>query len=272
MWSKDVFLVFSNLVYVLPIVMLLVKMYTEQGRGMNKHSGFALVAVFLFITFVSSWSFHGCRTEHIVDERPHNIPPESKCRHNCPLSHVYRLYGSENETTYQLVTFIDHLMALSAILLVFMQVVPVRPEMRTLLYILSQIWFVTLLATGNEKLTLVPVAGAFVLFLGFWFHAKHGLDPRVRRKRHYSWVAAFLSFMVAFFFFEVHQEPYWINHSLWHIFSSLGATFVIYGASESYQFIHLQDTPNSALFKVFFQDIPPPRRRRSSENIQHRTL
>ena len=237
------FLVLSNLSYLLPAGVTAYKMFKPKGSQMNKHDGAELIILFIFVAFFGSWSYHSCRADlavstgvDVCEKKADNtkIPPCKVCP-KTTLSWVYELPGSSNERmTYEISRFIDHFAATFTLLMVVIHTIPITEKLRKLIMVVSIIWVIICLSGGNDAFALLPSLMVVIVLLVFWFSLRDQ-KPKGFYTRNKAWTSALVCTSAALFFFNVHTEPYWLHHSLWHILGATGAAFLISKTAGCYQ-------------------------------------
>ena len=65
---------------------------------------------------------------------------------------------------------------------------------------------------------------------------------------------AFILMIGAGIVFKVSDEPYWLKHSLWHIFGALSAAFLISKTAICYQDVDYQKLKVPKAIKVFLSE------------------
>jgi hypothetical protein len=233
-------LVLSNLAYLIPVAVVGRNMYSSAK--MNHVHGATLILLFLYITFVSSWSYHECRAEFVVDDgfdsSSEYIDPGSKCSSGSTVAWMGGLPGSEGELTFQLSQYLDHLVAVFTLFMVLIHVVTMDSTVRKLSMVASLLWIATFLSVENSMFAVLPIFVALLAFLSFWYVVSAHQTANYRRKRFVAWGLASISLALALVFFQLHDEPYWLHHSLWHIFGALGAAFILSRSADCYQEIN----------------------------------
>jgi hypothetical protein len=235
-------LTLTNLSYLLPATVATYKMTKPNGPRMDKSDGTTLVALSLFITFFSSWSYHSCRGELSISSGTDLHQRSSSSQHLdscdvCPpntMTWVNNVPGSTEETTFQVSRFIDHLMAIFILIVVFVQVVPMKEKLRKLIIILSLLWMVLFLSSGNTAFASLPLLIVTFLWIIFWFVIrKQKSESFVNRNN--TWGLSVVFTALAFSFFRIWDEPYAIHHSLWHIFGAIGGALLLSQTAGCYE-------------------------------------
>ena len=76
----------------------------------------------------------------------------------------------------------------------------------------------------------------------FWaFTSRHQVDNGQFYTRNKAWTLATLSVILATVFFKFDGEPYWLKHSLWHIFGGLSAALLLSKSASGYEDINKKD-------------------------------
>lgn len=231
--SKKWVLVLSNLAYLFPVGVLSMKML---NKSRNKTTELSLISLLLFVTFFSSWSYHTCKAHF-----EHNQP---RCDFVCPQNSMSWTNGiggnPHSKMTFDLSKLLDHLFAMFTLLMVVIHVIPIAEGVRKFMIVISLIWMMMFLTNGNEILATLPALLAFLLLVSFWFVIRNEKSTKTYN-RNAAWsIAMFLS-MLAFTFYQVDTEPYWLKHSLWHILSGISAAFLMSKTAGCYEDV---DTEN----------------------------
>jgi hypothetical protein len=211
---KDLLLVLSNTCYLVPALVAFNK--TRRGE-LDSREASELIAVFLFLAFFASWSYHDCR----------NKKEKGTCTNNT-LSWVTCLPGSDDAVHFNVLRFVDHFTAIFTMILAVTHAVPLKPRFRKTFMVLSTIWMLTMLSAGNHWFAVLPVVVAFTVLGLFWWYV------RQKGRRNALWALATISFLVGSVLFVI-PEPYWLNHSMWHILSALAAALLLEETANCFQ-------------------------------------
>jgi hypothetical protein len=254
------FLVLTNLSYLLPAGVTAYKMFKPNGRQMNKQDGTELIALFVFLTFFGSWSYHSCRADLSISSgidicedtanstkiKPCEVCPETS------LSWVHELPGSsEEKMTYEISRFIDHFAATFTLLMVVIHVIPISEKLRKLIMIIAMIWMLICLSGGNEGFATIPALLSVMILLLFWFSIRTQKETGMYT-RNKAWSLAIISTALALVFFEFQNQPYWLYHSLWHILGAVGAAFLISKTAGCYEDVDTSTVKLSEWMKNIF--------------------
>jgi hypothetical protein len=237
------FLVLSNLSYLLPTGVTAYKMFKPTGKQMNKIDGSELIILFLFVTFFSSWSYHTCRGDIAIEtgidpeELKSNIPPEDLCK-ECPnptsMSWTSSLPGSKQDPSLHITKFIDHFLAIFTLFMVLIHVVPISEKMKKLFMVIGLVWMVLFLSCGNDLFAAIPVLLSSVIVLVFWWKIRNHQE-KTKFNRNTAWSLSLLSTILAFVFFKIDTEPYWLKHSLWHILGAVAGALLLTRTASCYE-------------------------------------
>jgi hypothetical protein len=241
--DKKWFVVASNASYVLPAGVCAYKMLKRNGRRMDPYEGTSLIILFLFVAFFASWSYHICRADLGVsnDTDTVNIPPCENCPTNNTMGWTQHLPGSDAAYNYQTARFIDHFMAMFTIVVVLITVVPFHDRIRKLILILTIVWMILFLSTGNESFALVPSVFLTLFLFLFWFTLRYQRENSEKLTRNRSWSLAVVFFALAITCFKISPEPYWLKHGLWHIFGAIATAFLLFKTASCYQDVNLNE-------------------------------
>ena len=237
------FLILSNLSYLLPAGVTFYQMYKKRGSKMDKFDGWSLIVLFLFITFFSSWSYHQCRGDVVIDEGidPEQLSPnlseEALCT-ECPSTTMNWTSGSD-DLTLHLTKFIDHFLAMFTIFMVIIYVIPISEKFRKFFIIMSLVWFVLFLSTGNDMIAALPILFASIVLIMFWALVFKKQDTG-GYDRNIAWSLSLISTILAFVFFKWDTEPYWLKHSLWHMLGAFAGAFLLSKMAYCYDGVHTE--------------------------------
>lgn len=254
--SKDI-LVYSNLSYLLPAVTTLYKLSQDDFNG---YDASGMTVLFLYVGLISSWSYHSCRADLTIASNTNtnailasttNIPACTECPNDTPLTVTKEFPGAQQPINFGLAKFIDQFTAILTLIVVIIQVIPLHNSLRKFVMLISVLWLLFFLSSGNEGAALVPALLALLLLFVFWFMSWNAN----RISRNVSWIIAFVLLVAAVWVFKVQDEPYYLHHSLWHIFSALSSTFLILQTANCYKNIDLDKVTFPRFMENLF--VPP---------------
>ena len=216
-------LVYSNLVYLTPAAVVI---YRTVKDTLPVTAAIELVPFYLFVTFFSSWSYHACRgnlaRDGVVDlcENNSNSQEYGVCN-TCPKTGLMF-----TEMQYNQAIILDHILAFYAILLSVIHVLPLRSELAMIARTIGLIWIIGSLmvsSSNGDDIAIVIFIPLILLLLVFFAQTY-----KTFKSRAICWPIG-LGFAISSFvcFFQNHN--YWLNHSLWHIFSGVAASFFLAG-------------------------------------------
>ncbi len=257
-------IVLSNLAYLAPATVALFKMQTGEITPMD---GAPMVALFGFITFFGSWSYHSCRADLAIHTNTdpcqetsrrnvEKIQPCDKCPANT-MTWVNDIPGARKEDplTFQLAHFIDYFLAEFTLLVVLIHVLPISDKARKLIMVLSMVWIIMFLGGGNEAFALLPSLLFVCIMIVFWaFTSAHEKKCGQFYTRNKAWTLATLSVVLATVFFKVDKDPYWLKHSLWHVFGGLSAALLLTKPAGNYEDIDTKDLKLPALLRRLLKE------------------
>ena len=240
------FLILSNLAYLFPVGVVLYKYFAHQPSQSAKINGIVaaqMIILLLFVAFVSSWSYHACRgdvaeKEGVDIDEMNPREAELKACASCPKKPYNTLtwgsYLPEGETVnLNMAKFIDHFFALFVIIFVLMYSLPLKDHVRGVLLVISMTWMAWMLAASNDGAAFLPILFMTILFIGFWRNIRKGSGVKGTEfkgewiGRNQAWGAAVACIFIAGLFFAIINRPYWLMHSLWHVFGALAAGFLL---------------------------------------------
>ena len=236
-------LLLTNVSYILPALVMGSKLKFLHATSFMEE-GVLLVAFFL-VAFFTSWSYHSCRSFQccnvagdVTESYAHvNIKPCATCPET-PIHWLEHLPFSKENIKFNLLKYNDYIFAFLAIILSCLYCIPFKECFKRYFLIMSIIWILLLLSVENDRLACLPVIALISLFLVFWVKARpYDTDPR----RQTAWTAATFCFVVALYCFQIDREPYWIKHSLWHLFGGVGLALILYKSSGRYENINVDE-------------------------------
>jgi hypothetical protein len=233
----------SNLAYLFPASVTVYKMLKSK---LDVSDGSSLIIMFTFVGLFSSWSYHSCRADLTLDSKIDksaihaNYDQIEKCA-TCPdstMAIVNYIPGSSDKMSFQLSRFIDHFTAIFAIIIVILHTVPVHEKIRKLFIIISMVWMILFLSGSNEIVSLIPAMLLLLLLIVFWFMIRKNKENTFFT-RNKMWSLSLIFIFAAIYCFKISDEPYWLKHSLWHVFGAISAGLLISKTAICYQDIHL---------------------------------
>jgi len=233
----------SNIAYLFPPIVCWWKMTRAPNRRMDKFEGWSVITLFVFIAIFSSWSYHVCRADLGESNSVENvhIPPCDTCpKDGNTMAWTSGLPGSTQDLNYQTSRFIDYLLATFAVVFVLICVIPLHNRLRLLLIIITLCWMVLFLSTGNDWVSLLPALMMLIFLFLFWYTLRRQ-ESKEFWSRNKVWTLAVVSFVAAVSCLKISPSAYFVSHSLWHIFSALGAGLLIFKTASCYQDVNLRD-------------------------------
>jgi hypothetical protein len=240
------FLILSNLAYLFPVGVVLYKWLMHSPSQPAKISGIVATQMIILLTFValvSSWSYHACRgdvseAEGIDIDEINPYEAELKACATCPNKPYNTLtWGTHipggKPVDLNVSKFIDHFFALFVILFVLMYSLPLKNHVRGVLLVISMTWMAWMLAASNDGAAFLPILFVTILFIGFWRNIRKSSGVKGAGfqgewiGRNQAWGTAVACIFLAGIFFVVISRPYWLMHSLWHVFGALAAGFLL---------------------------------------------
>ncbi len=236
----------SNLAYLFPASIVLYKMIRPGDNKLNKADGSSLIILFIFVAIFSSWSYHSCRSDLTSNGKfdknaTHTTLNFQNTCQTCPdstMSFVNSFPGSNEPMSFQLSRFIDHYTAILTLVMVILHTIPLHEKIRKLLLVISLLWMILFLSAGNEAFALVPAILMLIMLLIFWFMIRKNKESGFFT-RNKIWALSFVFMIAAFICFKIDSEPYWMNHSQWHIYGSIAAGLLLSKTAICYADINL---------------------------------
>ncbi len=240
--SQKWFLVGSNAFYILPAGTVLYKMLWTNGRKLDRYDGTGLLVLYLFVALIASPSYHCCRSDLSSnnDSDTVSIGNCSTCPRDNTMAWTSLLPGSEMELNFQVSKIVDYLSAMMLTLETLLLVMPLQAKLRQCILVISIIWMVLFLSTGNEMIALLPNLLAMILLLFFWWTVRK-VPEKGPFTRNRVWGAAFVCLILAGIFFKIVREPYYVFHSLWHILGAIAAALLLSKLCACYEGIDDKD-------------------------------
>ena len=202
-------LVYSNLIYLLPVVVLLYKYF---GQKAISTSGFVILTVFYIAVMLYSINYHVCQ-KHV---NPTNDDLIMKC-------------ASDN-MFYSQAQFNDLTMANFSLFITILYIIPIHDELRNILQTIGILWVITTQSFtnvfNNVLYNSIPALVAsifYFIYLVMSFKHFHIISQIV------SIVGCLLSIAaVALFIFF--RGNYGLTHTLWHVFGGISGGCLLFPA------------------------------------------
>lgn len=238
---QSLLLMFTNLMYLVPALVVAIKAKKEKGTALMEEG--VILIVFFLITFFCSWSYHQCRGDKLREYEmdlteqyaSHNIPACSKCD-KTTLNWLEKLPFSRQKLRFVMLKFIDYFMATFSLIVSLLYILPLRECIKRLILVVTIVWMILFLSVDNDTLTLLPLLFLMTTLLLFWYYSRNACSDK---KRNVVWGLGVITFFVAITFYEFDKEPYWIKHSLWHIFGAISISLFLSKTAVRYENIDI---------------------------------
>lgn len=236
-------LLFTNISYILPAIVLASKLKFLKNSSLMEE-GILLVAFFL-VAFFTSWSYHSCRSFQccnvVGDTNETYAHANIKSCATCPTTPLHWLESlpfSKESIKFNLLKYNDYVFAFLAIILTCLYVIPFQECFKRCFLILSIIWILVTLSVENDRLACLPVIALIILFITFWVKVRPFDSDK---NRQIFWYFASACFLIALYCFQIDREPYYLKHSLWHIFGGLGLALLLVKPTGRYENIDFEE-------------------------------
>lgn len=215
--SRD-FLIYSNLAYLLPIAVLLYKILYK--KHFPKRVGFELALIYVAVMYFSI-NYHICRSEIAKKDSDINQYqtelPENNIKQSCEIGGGMVLDKA---------TLLDHIFAFYAISITMLYLIPLDPYTRHLIQS-SLLIFIIVLQSYNE-LPYDDIITAIPTLLVAIYFSYYLISSKTKKSNYYFVLSGALLSIAAVMLFMLYPEPYWLNHSLWHILGALSGALLLF--------------------------------------------
>lgn len=202
-------LVYSNFIYLLPVVVLIYKFFYQKSIST---SGFIILAVFYIAVMLYSINYHLCQKH--VDPTPDDL--FMKC--------------AGDNMFYSQAQFNDLTMANFALFITILYIIPIHDELRIILQSIGILWMITTQSFtsvfNNVIYNSIPalVAGVFYFIYQITTFKHHHIVSQI-----ISIVGCLFS-VAAVALFLVFRGNYGLTHTLWHVFGGLAGGCLLFPA------------------------------------------
>jgi len=215
--SKNM-LIYSNLAYLFPLIILLYKILYK--KHFSKPIGFELAILYCAVMFFSS-KYHICRSN--IAEKDGDVIqyqsdlPESHKKQICPVGEGMYLDKA---------TLLDHVFAFYALTATMLYLIPMKSEVRHLIMTIVLIYIIILQSHNkiynDNMITAIPTLIITCYFMYYIIHNK------TNQSNYYFVVLGGILSLIAVILFMAVPEPYWLNHSLWHILGAISGGLLLF--------------------------------------------
>jgi hypothetical protein len=202
-------LVYSNFIYLLPVVVLIYKYFGQKSINI---SGFVILSVFYIATMLYSMNYHLCQKRR--DETADDLI--SRCYDNG----MFYVQAQTNDLT----------MANYSIFITVLYIMPINDDLRIILQSIGILWIITTQSFNNifnnilySSIPTLLVGIFYLIYLIFSFRHHHILSQIISIFGCLFAIAA----MVLFIFF---RGNYPITHTLWHVFGGIAGGCLMFPA------------------------------------------
>jgi len=202
-------LVYSNLIYLLPVVVLFYKYF---GQKSINTSGFVILVVFYIAVMLYSINYHVCQK--------HVDPTEDDLIMKCASNNMF----------YSQAQFNDLTMANFSLFITILYIIPIHDELRIILQSIGILWVITTQSFTNvfnnvlyNSIPALIVAIFYFIYLVMSFKHLHVFSQII------SILGCLLSIAaVALFLFF--RGNYGLTHTLWHVFGGISGGCLLFPA------------------------------------------
>jgi len=224
--SHSQLLVFSNFIYVLPI---LAAIYMWRKGRLSNSITIEIIILLSAIIFVS-WFFHSCRGEIASETDPcqnsTNVDIDNCTRCSKNFGN-YNLFSSSISNT----AFADKFLAQYIVLLIMTYILPLKNTVKTVIRTVSLVLIIVLLVSVNGT-KFEYISGLIIFLLVIPLYVVN--IPFLSNNNKIFAVLAVICWVIALCICFIPKDKYWLFHSLWHIFGGVCAMFAILLASSFY--------------------------------------
>lgn len=212
--SYSKMLVYSNLIYLLPIIILIYKFFWQKSIDLI---GFLILGIFYLATMLYSINYHICqgRSAQVSSDFPY-LSIVAKC--------------AKDGMLYTQAQFNDLVLANYTVFLTLLYIMPINNELRIVLQSIVILWIITAQSFSNVFNNSIFLAIPTVLVAIFYF------IYQVVTFRHLHIFSQILTGFgcifaaVAMGLFLFPGDKYELLHGLWHIFGGLGGSCILFPA------------------------------------------
>jgi hypothetical protein len=203
-------LVYSNLIYLLPVVILFYKYFGQKSISL---SGFVTLSVFYTATMLYSINYHLCQKRK--DPTPDDLI--ERCHNKKGMFYVQ---AHTNDLT----------MANYSLFITVLYIMPIPDELRIILQSVGILWVITTQSFSNifnnvlySSLPALAVGVFYLVYLIMSFRHHHIISQCIS-------IAGCLFSIIAVVLFLFLRGNYGVTHTLWHVFGGLAGGCLLYPA------------------------------------------
>lgn len=228
--TKD-WLVYSNFTYLLPALIIAFRVF--YTKKMDFFNGIELLTLLITVGLFTSYGYHICQQDF---QNTHHKQPDTHACESCPNE---SWPPGMSDITYENAKFLDHFLANFTVFMVLIYILPLKPDIKTMLRIFGMLWIVMSTVRNHDDIAQIPtVFITFGLLFPFWWYSG-GLS------RNISWSIGMILILTALWAFK--QPNYNLYHGIWHVCGALSAASFLWSG------VPIAKTlPNIPYFNFFF--------------------
>ena len=228
--AHKIVLATSNVAYLAPAVVVVYK--AAKGQ-LPWHSAFQIAGLCVFVTFVASWSYHSSRCDLSASDTECRRLDSHTMDHAPTQTHVSwleNLPGSTERISLRSYEHMDHFFAVLTATVTMAHCAPLSDAMRSSIIVGAVAWIAVFCAVINTTMLYLPIL-LLLLFLCFFWARHRRSSSQTASILDRRWGASAALAVLSFVFLHIDKRPYWLKHSLWHIFSAGSMALLIAGSS-----------------------------------------
>lgn len=202
-------LVYSNLIYLLPVVVLFYKYFVQKSINT---SGFVILTVFYIAVMLYSINYHACQ------------------KHVDPTADDLIMKCASDNMFYSQAQFNDLTMANFSLFITILYIIPIHDELRIILQTIGILWVITTQSFTNvfnnviyNSIPAIIASLFYFVYLIISFKHLHIFSQVI------SILGCLLSIAaVALFIFF--RGNYGLTHTLWHVFGGISGGCLLFPA------------------------------------------
>jgi hypothetical protein len=211
-------LIYSNLAYLFPLSVLLYKIVYK--KHFPKFVGFELAMLYCAVMYFSM-TYHMCRSD-IANEVGDDVQyesdlPDTQKKQMCPIGEGMYLDKA---------TLLDHIFAFYALATTILYLIPMKSSARHFIMTAMLLYIIVLRSYNTIKYANIIIA--FPTFIAASYFVYYIIHNHNKRRNFYFVLGGGVVSLVAIILFMVFPEPYWLNHSLWHILGAIAGGLLLF--------------------------------------------
>lgn len=203
-------LVYSNFIYLFPIVVLIYKYFGQKSINL---SGFIVLTLFYMATMLYSMNYHLC-------QKHRDATPDDLIERCFNKNGMFYVQAQTNDLT----------MANYSLFITILYIMPIPDELRIILQSAGILWVITTQSFKNifnnvlySALPALAVGILYLVYLVMSFRHYHILSQCIS-------IAGCLFSIIAVVLFLFFRGNYGITHTLWHVFGGLAGGCLLFPA------------------------------------------